>query len=189
MSARSQIVGCAVAGLMTACAAASAENIILNPGFETGDLTHWPHAAIGGSISVTQASSHSGAYSVRFTSVNASTMTILQGVSPTPTEYLSDVSFWYRYGGNPNAAPATFRILYTDLTMDSFQTTGTPSSWTRLDVTSLLAAGKSIQQIEVLAGGQGQHVYVDDVTMSVVPAPGAAALLGFAATGMRRRRR
>jgi MYXO-CTERM domain-containing protein len=177
-----------VAAAVLVAAPAFATNILVNPGFETGDLTGWPHSAFQGNISPSSAQVHDGGFSVKFSSVNAASLAMDQDVDPTPVGLISEVSLWYKRTGNPNASPAGIHLLYTDGTTTDATTDPAATNWTRLDLTPLLVSGKLLQSIQITASGVGQSVYFDDVTVSAVPAPGAG-LLGLAALGAVARRR
>jgi hypothetical protein len=180
------------AGLVVLCAAAPAfaSNMLVNPGFETGDLTAWPHSAFQGNIAPSTAQTHSGGFSVKFSSVSSASLAMSQDVDPTPVSQIGEVSLWYKRTGNPNASPAGIRLLYTDGSATDTTTDPSANNWTYLDLTSLLAPGKLLQTVQITAAGQNQSVYFDDVTINTVPAPatGLVAAMSLGLMGRRRRR-
>jgi hypothetical protein len=177
------------AGFLLACAVpALGGNMLVNPGFETGDLTGWPHSAFQGSIAPSTAQTHGGGFSVKFSSVNSASLAMSQDVAPTLVSQIREVSLWYKRTGNPNASPAGIRLLYTDGSFTDTTTDAAANNWTYLDLTTLLAPGKLLQSMQISAAGQGQSVYFDDVTVNLVPAP-AGGLVGVVALGLAGRRR
>ena len=177
-------------GLLAVAHPAFAGNMLVNPGFETGDLTGWPHSAFQGNIAPSTAQAHGGGFSVKFSSVNNASLAMSQELNPTHVSQIGEVSLWYKRTGNPNATPASIRLLYTDGSFSDTSTDPSANNWTFLDLTTLLAPGKSLQTLQITAAGQNQSVFFDDIVVNAVPAP-TSALLAAAplALAARRRRR
>ena len=170
--------------------ASMAGNMLVNPGFETGDFTAWPHSSFAGSITVSPGNGHSGNFGVKFSSVNSASMLIGQDLAPLPTSQIDGVSLWYKRTGSPNASPAVISLLYSDSSSTSVATDAAASGWTFLDLTASLQPGKSLQTIQISAAGAGQNVVFDDVYVGSIPAPGVGTLgaLGLGWLARRRRR-
>jgi hypothetical protein len=149
---------------------AHANNILVNPGFETGNLSGW--SAAFGSPFVTSAAAHTGSFSVAAFGGDAGQ----QNFSPVSTSSITEVSFWVeRTGGDLDAVT----LFYSDGTSSDFvvNSIGGSSGWTFWDITSDLAAGKSLDGIRVFGTSSGP-AFLDDFTINVaaaVPGPIAGA--------------
>jgi hypothetical protein len=166
---------------------AQASNVLTNAGFESGSLAPW--TANSGTPTVTSAQAHTGTYSV----AEFSSDQVKQTFSAIATSDISEVSFWALRDGGPLDA---YTFFYSDSTTANFllNATGT-SGWNQYNVTSNLAAGKSLTGFAIFGTTSGP-TYLDDFlinTGAAVPEPStwAMMLLGFGAIGfaMRRSRR
>ena len=181
----------AVAALMSLSlpALAQASNVLANSGFETGDLTSWSVAA--GSPTVTNTQAHTGSFSVFANGASA----IHQNFAPIVSSSISEVSFWVL---RPAGVFDGYQFFYSDGSTSNVllvNTLANPSDqWTFFNVTSKLAAGKSLVGFEIY-GTTPNGAYLDDFTInaavSAVPEPSTWALmvLGFAGIGFMAYRR
>jgi hypothetical protein len=167
---------------------AHADNILINPGFETGFLAPWfqNRNLCGGPCanwSVTSSDSHSGAFSA----MDVGNIELKQNIAPTPTSQISQVSYWLKHpdGGT---LPVDAIFFYSDGTVDEHggEQFTTTANWTFFDWTSDLKPGKVLTGFS-LFGFNGnpaptQQTFVDDLTINVVsnnvvPEPGSFVLL------------
>ena len=85
---------CAIAVALVATGRLVSANLIVNPGFETGDFTGWTTTpATSGSDFAVVPNPHSGAYAVSFAATGTDLDAISQTFATTPgTRY--NLSFW-----------------------------------------------------------------------------------------------
>jgi outer membrane autotransporter protein len=95
---------------ISACtASAQQSNFVINPGFETGDLTGWTLASGPGSVVVNNTNPHSGTSAAYFASTN--TFAVITQTVPTSPIGFYAVQFWL---ANPSMSPASshFQALW-----------------------------------------------------------------------------
>jgi len=135
-------------------------NLLVNPGFETGDFTGWTQTG----MIIRGNDQHSGLYSAA-PSYNPSTgiysaYTLLQNFpSPIFGYHISKIQFWYRYGTGDYA-----QVLYSDGT---YTQTSLPyvGSWTVVSLS--FTASKLVVGLKVLRpSGQLNNIYLDDFVVS-----------------------
>ena len=165
--------------------ATAATNILSNPGFETGSLAPW--TANDGSPVVTNAQAHSGTYSVAAFSGDS----IKQTFAAIATSDITEVSLWALRDGGPFDS---YTFYYSDATHADFLLNAIGASgWNQYNLTSNLAAGKSLVGFSIYGTSPGP-TYLDDfviATGGAVPEPStwAMMLLGFTGIGLMLRRR
>jgi hypothetical protein len=162
-----------VAVLATAALSAHA-NLVLNPGFETGDFTSWTNNS-GGNF-VNAANAHTGTYSAWMGQVG-SDGSFQQSIATTPGQLYS-VSFWLESpGGTPNDFSASFAgvTFYTVTNAGAFPYTQ--------EIGNIMATGASSL---LLFSARQDPVYwhVDDVDVHAVPEPGIVGLIALGALGL-----
>src|SRR5579862_1492121 len=130
----------AIGGTFAALSMANAQNILVNPGFETGDLTGWTTDGFG-----PNGAAHTGSFSA----VARGDKYLEQDFAPIADTDISEVSFWTK---QPFIGPdyfAAFVMLYSDSTFTEFITSGANSGgWAQFDTTSLLDPTKSLVGIQ-----------------------------------------
>lgn len=181
------LVACAVAACLTA-APALGQNVLANPGFESGAMAPWYQDSGGGpeAWNVTKNQAHTGLYSATTVGNNR----IRQDFAPIPTADIKEVSFWLLQPDTSSGYAGWFR--YSDNSQEQVGTNFPPNgvpTWTKVDMTSFLDPGKSLVSFGVW-GYQGggpleDRTYIDDVI--VYPEPSAALLLGLLGLMLRRR--
>jgi hypothetical protein len=164
---------------------AHAENILINPGFETGSLAPWfqnRNLCSGpcADWSVTSSDSHSGAFSA----MDVGNLELQQNISPTPTSQISQVSYWLKHpdGGR---LPVDVVFYYSDGTVDEHggEQFTTTANWSFFDWTSDLKPGKVLTGLSLFGynispPGSTEETFLDDVTIdTVAPEPGSLVLL------------
>jgi hypothetical protein len=141
------------------------QNVLANPGFETGDLSGWnqegPYNA-----QVTSAYYHSGRYSC-YTPYNSSLseyvpIRITQKLPNVPTSLVTNVSCWYRY----SSAYDFLRVNYTDGSMSSVGFT-LSSAWSY--VTLNLDPNKTVDSLIIeRTVARSIIMLIDDVQFSTL---------------------
>jgi hypothetical protein len=169
-----------------------AVNILINPGFETGQLDPWFNSndfCSGCSWSVSIDTPHSGVNDAR---VKGNRL-LEQDFAPTDVSLISEVSLWLRMPGNGIAA---VYFLYSDLSTEQNIVSPT-ADWQKFDMTSFLDAGKSLAGFGVYGCSgcaEPGFTFADDFVVNAgaaIPEPGTLALMaiGGGVLGARRRRR
>jgi hypothetical protein len=159
---------------------ATAANLVVNPGFETGNFSGWTLAGNTGFTAVDTTNPHSGTYSAHFGAIGSDTLlTQTQNFATTPgAQYTLD--FWLRNdGGTPN----DFSVTWGVQSLVS-QTNLGPFGWTEYQY-SIVAPGAST----ALQFGFRQDpafFHLDDVSLELksVPEPVSMLLLGFGIIGL-----
>ena len=157
-------------------ASALAQNLLNNPGFETGDFSSWSTSLDPVYDGVDGQSPHSGTYSAFFG--NPQTSWIYQDF-PTVAGRTYTISFWYHAEFDPNNVfqPSELQVLF-----GSGSLTGTlgscsgnciwdsallATSWTQVTLT--VNATSSTSRIQFLATDQVAFIDLDDVSVSLSP--------------------
>jgi hypothetical protein len=166
-------------------------DMIINGGFETGSLTPWYQGGGSGveNWNVTSADAHSGLYSA----TDVGNIEIRQNFVAIPVNQIVELSYWLK---QPEAALSAFHLYYSDSSYYEGAFNLSTTDWEFFDVTSSLEAGKDLIGFSVYGYVGSNEIedrtYLDDVTLSVVPVPGAV-LLGWiglsCSAGLLRRRK
>ncbi len=168
---------------------ANAANVLVNSGFESGVLTPSFNSSdfCGGCIwTVTSTDAHTGSYSA----VVSGNRLLEQSFAAVATSDITEASLWLKMPGTGIAA-ISFR--YSDTSTGEFVAT-VSSDWAKYDMTSSLAAGKSLVGFGVY-GCTGcltpSETYADDLLVNAVPEPETYALMlaGLGMLGFAARRR
>jgi hypothetical protein len=158
---------------------AGAQNILTNPGFESGALSPW-YANFGAPF-VTMDEAHSGVYSAAAFGSDS----IRQDFAPVPAVDLTEVSIWVkRLGG----AFDSYTFYYDDGSQEDhlLNDIGGGDDWKFHDLTPSLNLSKNLSGFSIFGTSSGP-AYFDDVT--IVPVPSSLALLGIGGLAASRRRR
>ncbi len=179
--------------LATAALSASAQNLVVNPGFETGTFSGYTTTpAAHGSFAFVSgagpnAAPHSGTYAAVFGAVGGLPDTISQTLATVPG--LSYTVSYYLRNSSPNAGNASLQSFTASFGGVS-QTTGVATSTYSLQTFTAIATSSSTTLS--LGGYDPKDFYnLDDISVVANPAPEPSALaaLGLGAVVLVKRRK
>ena len=173
---------------LMAVATAHADNLLGNPGFESGVLYPWFQAPFGDPSGVDWAVSSVDAHSGNFSAVDIGNKELREDIGVPSGAMVTQVSFWMRHP-NLSFAPAAVDFFYSDATSVQFTVFSSSTDWQFFDVTSHLDTSKTLVGFGVFgySAGLGNEVTrLDDLAISAsVPEPSIWGLLlaGLAMAG------
>lgn len=199
---------CGLAALVACVSGASAGGIELtnsNRGFELGDVSGWASFPSSDSTFVASGDAFSGNFSGELTNnAEASGAVIKQaniGIGQVMANQEVTISFWAK--GAAGVGGVSFAEFFSEIDGGGVSSAallgGSPlfvgSEWSFYEFTTMTGAdvsGGVTLQFAAITGavsGSTMQLMVDDVSVSIVPAPSAMALLGLGGlVGARRRR-
>lgn len=171
-----------VAAGIGALTVAGQANILVNPGFETGDMAPW---VVGFSGGIDDWHVVAGGHSGAFSATAAGNAQIRQDFAPIAGSDVSMISFWLMHP-NQGSAPSAVDLFYDDFTFDENLVATTSTDWEFFDVTSFVDTSKNLVAIGIWGyssgNGEADRTNLDDVDIEVVPEP--TTLLGMAGMGL-----
>ena len=170
------VLGTVLVGMLALAQPAGANNIVVNGGFETGDLTGWILSGNTGFTGVNTVNPHSGVYAYESGAVGSES--IISQTLPTIAGDFYNFSLWEADGGS-------FSVYWNGVAVINQQAGFGP--YTQVSGT-VLAVGNDVFAIGLRNDPSWSHV--DDVVVeSTVPEPATGVLLltGLAAIARRRR--
>lgn len=174
--------------LLTIVVASSGHGqVILNGGFESGQLGPW---FIGGNFSdpsenpqiwfVTSSGAHSGSYAVE----DVGNIELRQNFAPVATSQIQDVSLWVEQPNEPALSGAYFH--YSDGTEQFVRLDPQDTGWDLHDITGDLAPNKFLTGFSFFGYSDGSPdppplTMLDDVSVTLVPEANTMTLMGIGA--------
>lgn len=164
---------------MLTATSAFANELIVNGGFETGNLSPWFNGrnfcfGTCQDWTVNSINPHTGSFSA----MDVGNIELRQNFTPTAGSSITDVSFWI----NSQAGFNAFDLFYTDGTDSEFIVSPTPSVWTFENVTSFVDPTKILMGFSIFGTSPSFTTFVDDVSITssgtTVPEPGSLLMLG-----------
>lgn len=161
-------------------------NILVNPGFETGDMTGWTTT----NFTATNNDFHTGAWST----IDFGNFSVEQSFAGVAGTDITEISVWAKQPDRTDFFFA-FDILYSDSSFDeSLGLGGVATNWTKFDFTSLVNTSKTVTGIRgwgYTSGGTNDVTFYDDfvVETNAVPEPASIAVLGLGVFALLRKRR
>jgi hypothetical protein len=166
---------------VTSCQAFG-ENILINPGFESGVLFPWYQDRDLSLLpkepwNVTNLVSQSGLYSV----TDVGNLELRQNFTAVPVSQITEVSFWLKHPDG-DTRPFSYYFFYSDFTWNRAMVFSADDAFAFFDVTSELNPGKSLVGVSVWGYSSSSdatdRTYVDDFTIERVPEPVSVSALG-----------
>jgi MYXO-CTERM domain-containing protein len=186
--------------LIFSSSAAFAANIVLNPGFETGDFTDWTeHTCTTGcsvqGVSVDPGGAHSGTFAAESACVgvaclNPSTGDWISQILATTASTAYTFSFWMSPGTDAGNATVEADVYWNGTEVGAF--VSEPAGYSQFTIGGLVATGASTT-LEITLRHDPATIFVDDVcvssstdcgSVSGVPEPYTFALTGFGLAGL-----
>ena len=183
----------ALLALASLALAASAQNLVVNPGFETNGGT-FSHVIAGWTVSQPNNGfevyddAHTGNYNAEF-GTNSGTDTISQSI-PTVAGRSYTVSFWLKQYRGDMRGTKSFASAFGS---GSFALTGAnlglPDTYAQFSYTGVAASTSTTLSLTV--GNDQDYYELDDVsvTLQAVPEPSSLAALGLGAVALLKRRK
>jgi Carbohydrate binding domain len=166
---------CVVCGLLSSASIQAQPNLVLNGGFETGDLTGWTS---GGANVDTDPDEevHSGAYGAFFAGGVVSLVYVFQTVDTIPG-YTYSISTWVKGTSNrPFPRHNEFHVTWDGTNVfDAVNNSAGPYwdlDWTNVQLTAVASSQHTVLQFGFQDDGiQGGSLGLDDVAVVAIPPP------------------
>ncbi len=172
-----------IAILLMSPAAASA-NLLVNPGFETGNFSGWTRYAFG-SENVSNANPHAGQYEARITNYGWITQTV--NLTPNATYKLSSYLYMPQDGGDASISITFYNAAGTTSFQQerSWQRIPGDAQYDKIETDWLVAPSyTAYAKVQCSVASAGSYIDFDDVSLDVIPEPSSLLLLLSALTGL-----
>jgi len=158
------------------------QNLLTNPGFETGDYTGWTIDSQSIYMAVNTVDPHSGSYALQIGATTADGDQIHQTVADTSgANYV--VSFW-AVNVDAGSGEDAVHVSYDGNTLYNADPGGAYAQF------SFNVVGTGSDTVTIAGWNSPSYSYVDDVSMAApVPEPASMAALGIGVLALIRRKR
>ena len=183
----------ATMGMLAGAGVASAQNVLVNPGFESGVLSPWFQdrdlSPAGVNWHVSAAEAHSG----DFSALARGNKSVRQNFPAIPASSVAEVSFWIRHPIAPQPGEGSnvaINYFYDGNQFGpEFLMRVNDSEWTFFNVTGLLDRTRMLTGFAVwgYTSIPEPPTFLDDVVLRV-PEPSGAACASMVMCGLLRRR-
>ncbi len=141
-----------------------AQEVLQNPGFETGVLSPW-YQASGNHWVITTDYPHSG----RYCATDTGNYWIRQDFAqPIPAESVISITIWSRQAPDKPSYLQAFDLMYSDLTYHE-DVVFPDTSWQQWDITSWLTQGKELSGLRIWGFNSSDpaddSTYIDDISI------------------------
>jgi hypothetical protein len=190
----------AIVSLHTVASGDTVTNLLINPGFESGELAPWSIGPMTDEFAMTTEKPRSGNWSLKYVlSPNNVTLGSVVTQRFEPLSVVTEFSFWIKAEQIPQSDLRSIMVFDNsgvDERIDHFFPLSS-TEWTRVDLTSVVqgiinnSAGWKIRLINVntqFINQVGDTYYFDDFTVATVPEPSALAMFGLVGAGIAIRR-
>ena len=135
--------------------AAAADNMFVNPGFESGDTSGWQvSGSHPDSFQVTEDLIHEGEFALVWSTGGYVYGAVGQGVAMIPADDVRELSVWARQENSTGSSQAgQLRVTYSDGTLIAANMHPPPGVWKKFDIAPLLAHGKFVVDVRVFVNG------------------------------------
>jgi hypothetical protein len=168
-------------GALALVAASAQAQLVTNGGFETGDFSGWTQFGDTSFTDIWDFDSHGGEFNAYFGPLQPGG--IEQVIAASAGDQIQ-VSFWARseLGGTPNTLLAELdgQVFVAEFDL-------TEPDWT--EYSAVITVNNDNPTLRFTIANPNDYTDLDDISATLVPAPGAAALLGLGTFMAARRRR
>ncbi len=186
-----------VVSLLAVLTGVASANLLLNPGFEAGDLSSWTQ---GGWYTGMGGDAHSGSYGAARaidSSIVGENYFVAEQFVPVTGGLFYDFSGWLRIAGTPNASESFLELRWLDAGSGSLGQFGTTplavaQDYTQYSLLGYQAPGAAVQARIALVvhttGGaitdNSWHTFDDISFAQAIPEPASMTLMGLGALGL-----
>jgi len=167
-----------IALVASAALSARAQNLVNNPGFETGDFTGWTQWGDTSFSDVTALHAHTGTFGAEF-GPTVSDVGIDQNIAGTVMGNMYTVSFWL--DNRDTSANNRFSVQFGGMTLLSLNNAG-PFAYTQYSFN--VAASTDNALLHFSFYNPPSWWDLDDVSVNAVPEPGTLGLIALGALGL-----